>query len=78
MQLAFALVRLQASSPSPAAVAYGVLAGTICNFATQFKFIFGYDDCLDIFTSHVISGNVDHVATALFAQFDSATVIAGG
>lgn len=68
---------------SPAAVAYGVLAGTICNFATQLKFIFGYDDCLDIFASHAIGGFVGNVATALFAQssvaqFDGATVIAGG
>lgn len=68
---------------SPAAVAYGVLAGTICNFATQLKFIFWYDDCLDIFASHAIGGFVGNVATALFAQssvaqFDGATVIAGG
>lgn len=31
-----------------AAVLYGVMAGTICNFATQLKFVFGYDDCLDV------------------------------
>jgi hypothetical protein len=24
------------------------MAGTLCNFATQLKFIFGYDDCLDV------------------------------
>lgn len=33
---------------SPAAVLYGVMAGTICNFATQLKFVFRYDDCLDV------------------------------
>ena len=47
---------------SPAAVAYGFLAGTICNFATQLKFIFGYDDCLDIFASHAIGGIVGNVS----------------
>ena len=24
------------------------MAGTLCNFATQLKFVFGYDDCLDV------------------------------
>lgn len=33
---------------SPAAVLYGFMAGTVCNFATQLKFVFGYDDCLDV------------------------------
>ena len=31
-----------------AAVAFGVLGGTACNFATQLKFILGYDDALDV------------------------------
>lgn len=67
---------------SPAAVLYGVMAGTVCNFATQLKFIFGYDDCLDIFASHGIGGVVGNILTAFFAQasvagFDG-TVIPGG
>ena len=33
---------------SPAAVLFGVLGGTACNFATQLKFIFHYDDTLDV------------------------------
>ena len=33
---------------APAAVAIGFVAGTACNFATQLKFIFKYDDCLDV------------------------------
>jgi Amt family ammonium transporter len=33
---------------SPASVVFGVVAGTVCNFATQLKFVFGYDDCLDV------------------------------
>ena len=31
-----------------AAVAFGVLGGTACNFATQLKFLLGYDDALDV------------------------------
>lgn len=31
-----------------AAVAFGVVAGTFCNWATQLKFIFGWDDTLDV------------------------------
>ncbi|KZT22718.1 ammonium transporter [Neolentinus lepideus HHB14362 ss-1] len=68
---------------SPAAVLFGFMAGTVCNFATQLKFIFGYDDCLDIFASHAIGGIVGNVLTGLFAQssvaeFDGATAIPGG
>ncbi|KAH9918710.1 ammonium transporter [Epithele typhae] len=56
---------------SPAAVLFGVLAGTLCNFATQLKFVFGYDDCLDIFASHAVGGVV--------ASFDGGLApIAGG
>ncbi|KAH8112512.1 ammonium transporter [Phellopilus nigrolimitatus] len=56
---------------------------TICNFATQLKFIFGYDDCLDIFASHAIGGIVGNILTALFAQssvaaFDGIAAIPGG
>ena len=38
-----------------AAVLFGVMAGTLCNFATQLKFIFGYDDCLDVRSSQPFS-----------------------
>jgi len=31
-----------------AAVLFGFMAGTICNFATQLKFFAGYDDSLDV------------------------------
>ncbi|KAI0365963.1 ammonium transporter [Pilatotrama ljubarskyi] len=68
---------------SPAAVLFGFMAGTLCNFATQLKFIFGYDDCLDIFASHAIGGVIGNVLTGLFAQasvagFDGLTEIPGG
>ena len=31
-----------------ASVVFGVMAGTVCNFATKLKFIFKYDDALDV------------------------------
>lgn len=43
LDLAYALSLITA-----AAVLFGVMAGTLCNFATQLKFLFGYDDCLDV------------------------------
>jgi len=33
---------------APASVLFGALAGTLCNFATKLKFVFGYDDTLDV------------------------------
>jgi len=66
-----------------AAVLFGFMAGTLCNFATQLKFVFGYDDTLDIFASHAIGGVVGNLLTGLFAQAsiagaDGFTVIPGG
>lgn len=68
---------------SPAAVLFGFMAGTVCNFATQLKFIFKYDDTLDIFASHAIGGIVGNILTGLFAQAsvagaDGITTIRGG
>ncbi|KAG2092317.1 ammonium transporter AmtB-like domain-containing protein [Suillus discolor] len=68
---------------SPAAVLFGFMAGTVCNFATQLKFIFKYDDTLDIFASHAIGGIAGNVLTGLFAQAsiasaDGVVTIPGG
>ncbi|KZW02394.1 ammonium transporter [Exidia glandulosa HHB12029] len=68
---------------APASLAFGVAAGTLCNFATQLKYIFGYDDCLDIFAAHAVGGLVGNVLTGFFAQksvagYDGATDIPGG
>jgi len=68
---------------SPAAVAFGFVAGTVCNFATQIKFLCRFDDALDIFASHAVGGIVGNLMTGLFAQksvaaFDGFTVISGG
>ena len=66
-----------------ASVAFGVVAGTVCNFATKLKFIFNYDDPLDIFASHGVGGIVGNLLTGLFAQkqvaaLDGFSVINGG
>ncbi|KAG8932079.1 hypothetical protein FRC03_010868 [Tulasnella sp. 419] len=68
---------------APAAIAYGVVGGTACNWATKLKFILHYDDCLDIFAAHAIGGMVGNILTAFFAQasvaaFDGYSVIPGG
>ncbi|KAF8137179.1 ammonium transporter AmtB-like domain-containing protein [Boletus edulis] len=68
---------------SPAAVLFGFMAGTVCNFATQLKFLFKYDDTLDIFASHAVGGVVGNLLTGLFAQAsvagaDGITTIPGG
>jgi Amt family ammonium transporter len=84
-----AIVGLVAITPgsgfvgAPASVAFGIVAGTVCNFATKLKFIFGYDDCLDIFASHAVGGIVGNLLTGIFAQsnvaaLDGFTVIPGG
>jgi len=59
------------------------MAGTVCNFATQLKFLARYDDSLDVFASHAVGGILGNLLTALFAQssvagFDGFTVIPGG
>ncbi|KAF9218851.1 ammonium transporter [Gyrodon lividus] len=68
---------------APASVLFGFMAGTVCNFATQLKFLFKYDDTLDIFASHAIGGIVGNILTGLFAQAsiagaDGITSIPGG
>ncbi|KAF8661215.1 hypothetical protein AX16_001495 [Volvariella volvacea WC 439] len=68
---------------APAAVLFGFMAGTLCNFATQLKFLLGYDDTLDIFASHGVGGIVGNLLTGIFAQssvayYDGFTEIPGG
>ncbi|CCF51652.1 hypothetical protein NDA11_001788 [Ustilago hordei] len=68
---------------TPAAVAFGVVGGTACNFATGLKNVLGYDDALDIFAAHGIGGVVGNILTAFFADnrvasFDGSALIPGG
>ncbi|TFK71526.1 ammonium transporter [Pluteus cervinus] len=67
----------------PASLLFGFLAGTVCNFATQLKYILGVDDTLDIFASHGIGGILGNLLTGIFAQrsvaaYDHTTNIKGG
>lgn len=68
---------------APAAIAFGVLGGTICNVATSLKGFLKIDDTLDIFAAHAIGGIVGNICTAFFADsrvasFDGSTPIDGG
>ncbi|TKY87695.1 hypothetical protein EX895_003276 [Sporisorium graminicola] len=68
---------------TPAAVAFGVVGGTACNFATGLKNVLGYDDALDIFAAHGVGGIVGNILTGFFADsrvasFDGSTPIPGG
>jgi Amt family ammonium transporter len=68
---------------TPSSLVFGVVAGTVCNFATKLKGVFGYDDCLDIFATHGIGGIVGNILTGLFAEkgitfYDGLTPINGG
>ncbi|QRV97155.1 ammonium transporter [Ceratobasidium sp. AG-Ba] len=56
----------------PVAVLFGVLGGTVCNWATQLKYRFHYDDCLDVFASHAIGGILGNLLTGLFAEASAA------
>lgn len=68
---------------TPAAVAFGVVGATACNFATGLKSLFGVDDALDIFAAHAVGGIVGNILTAFFADwrvasFDGTAPIGGG
>ncbi|KAK4706011.1 ammonium transporter, Amt family, partial [Phenoliferia sp. Uapishka_3] len=53
---------------TPASVAIGFLSGLGCNFATKIKFVFGYDDTIDIFATHAVGGFIGACLTGLFAD----------
>ena len=53
--------------PPWAAVVYGVVSGSACNYATKFKFYWGVDDALDIFAIHAVGGFCGNILTAFFA-----------
>lgn len=43
----YSLLSYKSTNFLAAAVVFGVVGGTACNFSTQLKFILGYDDALD-------------------------------
>lgn len=67
----------------PAALAFGVVGGTACNWATALKGYAGIDDALDIFAAHAVGGLTGNILTAFFADnriasFDGSDLIPGG
>jgi len=67
----------------PASIAVGFLASGISNLLTSFKVWFRFDDPMDIFTCHGVSGIVGLICTGIFAQGsvtfnDAITRIPGG
>lgn len=53
--------------PPWAAVVFGIVGASSCNYATKLKFVFGIDDALDIFAVHTIGGLVGNILTGFFA-----------
>jgi len=67
---------------TPAAVAFGVLAGIFCNLAVKLKHIFDFDDALDVFAVHGVGGIIGNLLTGVFAEANvialDGTVLPGG
>lgn len=62
-----------------ASLAYGVIGGTACNFATQLKFLAGYDDALDV-SQYIPPPKVDRglgLTTFSFSQIFASHAIGG-
>jgi len=53
--------------PPWASIILGVVAGTICNFGTKFKYWVGIDDTMDVFAEHGIAGIIGLIFNGLFA-----------
>ncbi|GBC00836.1 hypothetical protein RclHR1_03990013 [Rhizophagus clarus] len=53
---------------TPAAVAFGVVSGILCNLAVKLKHIFDFDDALDVFAVHGVGGIIGNVLTGIFAD----------
>ena len=49
------------------AMAIGVLAGVLCEFAVEWKHSLGYDDALDVVGVHLVGGGFGALALGLFA-----------
>ena len=63
----------------------GLAVGVICYFAIQMKYVFGYDDSLDVVGVHLVGGLVGTLALGLFADaninalvVDEGAFISGG
>jgi len=54
--------------PAWAAVIFGAVAGVACNYGTSLKFLFNFDDPLDVFAIHAIGGFVGDLLTYALLQ----------
>ena len=54
--------------PTWAALAIGVIAGTVCSYAVSLKFRFGYDDALDVVGVHLVGGLVGSLLIGFFSD----------
>lgn len=53
---------------TPSALAIGFVTAACSNLSTYLGHLLGYDDALDIFAAHGVSGFVGAILTALFAE----------
>ena len=51
-----------------AALGIGAMAGAICCFATELKYVFKYDDALDVIGVHLVGGIFGTLCVGLFAD----------
>lgn len=52
--------------PMWASVVLGVVAGAVCNFSTQIKYLVSIDDSMDVFAEHGVAGIIGLLFNALF------------
>lgn len=69
--------------PLWASVILGVVAGVVCNFLTQLKYLCRVDDSLDVLAEHGIAGMIGLIFNGIFgsstvAGYDNVTDHAGG
>lgn len=62
---------------TPSALAIGFITAVFSNLSTYLGHLLGYDDTLDIFSAHGVSGFVGAVLTALFAEAKYANLFEG-
>ena len=53
-----------------AAIAFGAVAGVVCAFAVGLKFLWGYDDALDVVGIHFVGGLIGSLMIGFFADPD--------
>jgi Amt family ammonium transporter len=46
----------------------GLIAGAVCAFAVSLKFMFGYDDSLDVVGVHLVGGLIGSLLVGVFAD----------